>query len=876
MTRDSIGSAQYQVTGVILAHIEEIGGLWKRLLGYQPKDPGAAAVDALTDRSLLAFATYLRGDDSGRALLSQQWLALRPDQRMAADAVAAMSLFPEAVRQVLADRPELPLPLAEILAAAREFVLRTTTAVLQSIDLEPSEARWEEAARELEEQRDRRVARLGVLTEIARAVNTSDDLDSLFEQVHELCARVIPGHNFLISFYDAPSANLSPRLLYFQGIRRPELEQHPRPAGLIRVMAETQQPLAVLDYVAACAEHGVQPDPLVLQSPQPLHFMAAPMIQGGQTVGVIACFSPHLPFQPEDLELLAAAARQTAIALEIRRLIKAERKRVNQLRAVNQLAREIVARQDAPTLLQTAADLVHELFGYNLVAILLREGTDELVMRASAPRPGEVAPASLRLPIDEHSIVGSVAATGAAALVGDVAADPRYLATPQTGSTRAELAVPLARDGRVLGVLDVQSPELHAFDRHDLTTLATIADQIVVALQNAELLQDERERSRALALMLNTTRAAGSSLITDEVLEHLAGGIVDAAAARACAIYIFDPESKSFSPATVVGDWTLGRPTFAVERNPFLQRLLSQQQPFASCTLGAFSNNSDCACHGAPLLLVPLIARGQTLGLALVVAGDEHDFSPETVRLVQGVADSAALTVENARLYARSQGLTIAEERGRLAQEIHDGLAQGLTAISLQLDLADTFLPTKPAKALEKVRRALELTRVNLEDARRSVLDLSASRLHEVPLPEALRRLALGSSRAAGVPVDVFTEGLSGRLSARVETGLYRIAEEALENTRRHARAHAVRLSLQASDGVVRLTIEDDGVGFDPSQTARSLRPGSGFGLVGIRERARLLKGRLELESAAGAGTRLIVTVPYEASRRAEKMENEA
>jgi two-component system NarL family sensor kinase len=244
-------------------------------------------------------------------------------------------------------------------------------------------------------------------------------------------------------------------------------------------------------------------------------------------------------------------------------------------------------------------------------------------------------------------------------------------------------------------------------------------------------------------------------------------------------------------------------------------------------------------------------------------------FSDDQIRLAQGVADSAALAVENASLYARSQGLAIAEERGRLAQEIHDGLAQGLTAISLQLDLADAYLPAKADKAAEKVRRALELSRTNLEEARRSVLDLRAARLQEVALPDALRRLAQRFVDESGIEIEFSSDSLRGRLSARVEMGLLRIAEEALDNIRRHAAAGEVHMSLQANDDQVTLAIEDDGVGFDPQIAARQAQHGTGFGLVGVRERARLLKGSLSIQSARGHGTRLTVTVPYETRQAA-------
>jgi two-component system NarL family sensor kinase len=313
------------------------------------------------------------------------------------------------------------------------------------------------------------------------------------------------------------------------------------------------------------------------------------------------------------------------------------------------------------------------------------------------------------------------------------------------------------------------------------------------------------------------------------------------------------------------------------DHTPELRKMLVDQQPvICGCPHQGVETGSALRAivGGMPALMVPLVARARVLGMALVSAGDElGHFSEDQIRLAQGVADSAALTIENASLYAKSQGLAIAEERGRLAQEIHDGLAQGLTAISLQLDLADAYLPAKPEKAAEKVRRALDLTRANLEEARRSVLDLRAARLQEVALPDALRRLVQQFVDDSGIETEFGADSIGGRLSARVEMGLLRIAEEALDNIRRHAAAQQVRLSLQTEADQVTLTIEDDGVGFDPQIAARASQQGVGFGLVGVRERARLLKGSLSIQSSQGTGTKLTVTVPFEArqARRGKK-----
>ena len=183
-----------------------------------------------------------------------------------------------------------------------------------------------------------------------------------------------------------------------------------------------------------------------------------------------------------------------------------------------------------------------------------------------------------------------MAARAEAALVGEVEQDQRYYGTPETAGTHSELAVPIIHEGAVIGVLDVQSPEPHAFDNHDLTTLITIGDQISIALENVRLLDEERDRSQALALMLSTTRAAGSSLVLDEVLERLAAGIAEAASAASCTIYLIDEDSRDFIPTVSVVD---DRPvphqlpyngvSLPIDHSPVIRHMLTEQQPVVCC-----------------------------------------------------------------------------------------------------------------------------------------------------------------------------------------------------------------------------------------------------------------------------------------------------
>jgi two-component system NarL family sensor kinase len=268
---------------------------------------------------------------------------------------------------------------------------------------------------------------------------------------------------------------------------------------------------------------------------------------------------------------------------------------------------------------------------------------------------------------------------------------------------------------------------------------------------------------------------------------------------------------------------------------------------------------------------VPMMVGKRAIGVLAGFVLPEQAIE-ENAQLLSIMANQATIAVANTHLYHDAQFLGIVDERNRLAREIHDTIAQSLTATTYQLELADTFLSApqpRTDRAIEKVNRALELTRNSLDEARRSVTDLRASHVQNVTLAEALARLAGEFSSDNGVSVAV-TAADDVPLPSPVRAGLYRIAQEALSNIAKYARATQAELTLKSGDGAVTLTIRDDGVGFDPDVVAaqRTARGTSGgFGLIGIRERAQLLGGTSDIWSDIGEGTQITVRVPVRGAR---------
>ena len=258
---------------------------------------------------------------------------------------------------------------------------------------------------------------------------------------------------------------------------------------------------------------------------------------------------------------------------------------------------------------------------------------------------------------------------------------------------------------------------------------------------------------------------------------------------------------------------------------------------------------------------IPLYARQKKLGV-LNVASEEWQWwesSADILTLLHTVGDMLSIAIERTHLFDQSIQLGVTEERNRLAREIHDTLAQGLTGIALQLEAIDAMLESgaEPEKIRQSVGRTLDITRTNLEEARRSVLDLRAATLVEQNLADALAALTEDVSSRENLHVELTVTGSSRPLPTRIEAGLYRIVQEGLTNIARHAAAGQVAISLSLTPALAQLLMEDDGRGFDPDHV-----PQGSFGLIGLSERVKLLGGKLKLESSPGEGVRVEVNIP--------------
>ncbi len=265
------------------------------------------------------------------------------------------------------------------------------------------------------------------------------------------------------------------------------------------------------------------------------------------------------------------------------------------------------------------------------------------------------------------------------------------------------------------------------------------------------------------------------------------------------------------------------------------------------------------SCHRC--LALPLRMGSQLLGSLCVGSRDAGPYNPRQRGVIDQMVHLAAVAIANSLLHERAQNLATLEERDRIAREIHDSLAQALGYLSMKAQGTREMLkrgePERVEAALEEMGQAADDAYV---DVREAILGLRLSARAEGGFRAMLEEYLEKYSRQSGVATRMVTQGEDGfDLPPRTEIQLVRVIQEALTNVRKHARAAHAWVTLDWQDGVARVTIGDDGQGFDP--TLAEGQSGPHYGIATMRERMTAIGGQLEVESRPGSGTVIAATV---------------
>lgn len=448
--------------------------------------------------------------------------------------------------------------------------------------------------------------------------------------------------------------------------------------------------------------------------------------------------------------------------------------------------------------------------------------------------------------------------------------------TPHLGSVAI---VPIRYRGHVLGAIHLADPRNDTVSAVTLAFIESIVPLIGEAVQRFNLEEELRRFAREQSVLYAVATAATSFLdptsLLDAVLEVLLPALDTDAGwvsmpgptaddpphiAVSCGVpkeFLAAEESSRFSTCPACGPLLCGG---AIADSPQLVAACPRLSPDVLGTSGLHSHVS-----------VPLNAGGDLLGILNVAWREPHHYTPEERAMLRAVGDLVGVALANARLFKQartererlqvlSRRLVEVQETERrvVARELHDDAGQTLTALMVGLRL----LEREAGDPLAVTARVAELKRTAdgvLENLHRLASNLRPASLDHLGLVATLRQDAQSLNSASGLAVRVEARGFDvPRLPPAVETALYRIAQEAMTNAIRHAKASQVEVLVDRRDDGIIIAIEDDGTGFDPEVAARGRR----LGLVGMRERVEMLGGKLQLRTAPGSGTAVIVEVP--------------
>jgi signal transduction histidine kinase len=288
----------------------------------------------------------------------------------------------------------------------------------------------------------------------------------------------------------------------------------------------------------------------------------------------------------------------------------------------------------------------------------------------------------------------------------------------------------------------------------------------------------------------------------------------------------------------------------------------------------------QCRRYHSPTVMIglPLTAQRQVIG-SLVLAQSPSSARPlsyDEFKLMMGVAQQLGMSIENARLYQEAQhrekmlkellhqvvGAQEAE-RKRIARELHDATGQSLTAMAMGLKGVETILETNAISdiVLNQVKQVKSFGTNALGELRQIISGLRPTQLDDLGLVAAIRWYTQDFQSRTGIETNFSLRGEAVRLLSEYETVLFRITQEALTNVAKHAGASTVNILLEVYSEQIKLTIQDDGRGFDPAAVINQTQP-TGWGLMGISERTQLLGGHYNVTSASGQGTQIEIIVP--------------
>jgi PAS domain S-box-containing protein len=533
--------------------------------------------------------------------------------------------------------------------------------------------------------------------------------------------------------------------------------------------------------------------------------------------------SSSLQEQNERIQQVAAGLHETN--LDLKRL-------ANQLEVASDVARDATAAENLSELLDRAVYLIRDRFGYYHAGIFLVDRRGEYAVLRSAV--GEIGKKMLadayQLALNEKTILGSVISTGEIVVTpGSDTNDTVNVNDSWLPGTQSEIILPLRLGEKIIGALDVQSDKENAFNEDDVRVLQIMADQLAVALEKTRLFErtqaalEERLQtiiSNAPVFLLAMDRKGVFTLAEGQGLRSIGIKAKNVIGRQASELWREIPNFQDDRARALKGD-------------AFVSLLEMGDMVFETNW-------------------TPLFDRYGNLNSVTIVATDITERKRAEDKLKHNAELLRGLSIQ----LAEAEEI----ERQRIARELHDQVGQNLTALGINLNIVKSQLLNESEFTRARLDDSLDLIVETTERIRAVMADLRSPVLDDYGLLKALRWHGQQFGSRTGIDVTVKGVEFTQSLDSRLESALFRIAQEALNNIAKHAQATKVDLILTEDKECVRMSVMDDGIGFDMARPAETGKQ-RGWGLLIMSERAESVGGSFEIESFPGQGTRVTVKV---------------
>lgn len=552
--------------------------------------------------------------------------------------------------------------------------------------------------------------------------------------------------------------------------------------------------------------------------PEVLSALSLPLITRGETIGVLnlARLRGGEVFTHGDLELAVVLAGQAAFAIDKARLIE-------DLRAIGEISQKLAGALDLDQAVSIILDASMRVTDASRAAFwLVEDVSDQLALYKTTNFDFDELrhlspPAAFSLPMAEQFAVRDGIGV---------------------------MEVPIVRADKRFGLVELYLPGSVAPRPDRVGLLRTLAHAAAVVIESHRL------RARELIAF----REMGDTLRSDsnlqQVLHRVLSQMMEACEGHGGSIYLVGEDGErldAFANNGLQAPIAIAHQILQEKKPVMMPRVTSPEAGDARSIIG-----------------VPMTIGSRVEGAVILTHRKPGGFAPHHLNLLTVLANSTALVVRNAQLYARSEELAISEERTRIAREIHDGLAQDLSFLVLKVEVMRKLLQRgKKAQVEKEMQETVDVLRNDMREVRRTIFALRPLDLEALGFLPALEKFIDEFGSANEINVILKRSGDASTLSTKLQTALFRLTQESLNNIRKHARASNVWIELDLSgDTAAGLSIRDDGCGFDPVRALAEARNRGSVGMVQMRERAERAGGSFQLQTAPGQGTRIHVTLP--------------